>query len=224
MICLKGNKVNIDREYLMRVKKIDTFQTREESYLIYLLTNQRSVLEFPFEALYLTNSEDPSIIPQFKNKHIIYGINDLAVLQVGDVVLVNTQGEITISYQRISNDNVLFVTQECNCDCIMCPQLPDKETKDYMKLNFEIIRLMDKKTKYLALTGGEPTLNKNNLIKIITECKKYLPGTSLILLTNGINFEDFDFTKELVFISHPDLTIAISLQSDIDEINNIMYG
>ena len=54
MICLKGNKINIDREYLMRVKKIDTFQIREESYLIYLLTNQRSVLEFPFEALYLT--------------------------------------------------------------------------------------------------------------------------------------------------------------------------
>lgn len=224
MICLKGNKVNIDREYLMRVKKIDTFQTREELYLIYLLANQRSVLEFPFEALYLTNSEDPSIIPQFKNKHIIYGINDLAVLQVGDVVLVNTQGEITISYQRISNDNVLFVTQECNCDCIMCPQPPDKETKDYMKLNFEIIKLMDKKTKYLALTGGEPTLNKNNLIKIIKECKKYLPSTSLILLTNGINFEDFDFTKELILISHPDLTIAISLQSDIDEINDMMMG
>lgn len=224
MICLKGNKINIDREYLMRVKKIDTFQIREESYLIYFLTNQRSVLEFPFEALYLTNSEDPSIIPQFKNKHIIYGINDLAVIQVGDVVLVNTQGEITISYQRISNDNVLFVTQKCNCDCIMCPQPPDKEIKDYMKLNFELIRLMDKKTKYLALTGGEPTLNKNNLIKIIKECKKYLPSTSLILLTNGINFEDFDFIKELILISHPDLTIAISLQSDIDEINNMMMG
>ena len=224
MICLKGNKVNIDREYLIRVKKIDTFKIREELYLIYLLINQGSVLEFPSEVLYLTNSKDPSIIPQFKNKHIIYGINDLAVLQVGDVVLVNAQGEIIISYQRISNDNVLFVTQDCNCDCIMCPQPPDKETKDYMKLHFEIIRLMDKKTKYLALTGGEPTLNKNNLIKIIKECKKYLPSTSLILLTNGINFEDFDFTKELIFISHPDLTIAISLQSDIDEINNMMMG
>lgn len=224
MICLKGNKINIDREYLMRVKKIDTFQIREESYLIYFLTNQISILEFSFEALYLTNSEDPSIVPQFKNKHIIYGVNDLAVLQAGDVVLINTQGEIIIYYQRVSNDNVLFVTQKCNCDCIMCPQPPDKEIKDYMELNFELIRLMDKKTKYLALTGGEPTLNKNNLLKIIKECKKYLPSTSLILLTNGINFEDFDFTKELILISHPDLTIAISLQSDIDEINNMMMG
>jgi len=135
MICLKGNKINIDREYLMKVKKIDTFQIREESYLIYLLSNQRSVLEFPSEALYFTNSKDPNIIPQFKNKHIIYGINDLSILRLGDVVLVNTQGEITISHQRISNDNVLFVTQECNCNCIMCPQPPDKEIKDYMKLN-----------------------------------------------------------------------------------------
>jgi len=224
MICLKGKKINIDREYLLKVNKIYTVESNEASYLICCLTNKKSIFKVPFRELFLTNSHDPAIIPNFKMKSIIYGINDLDILKTGDIVLVNTQGELIVYYQRNSDENILFITQKCNCNCIMCPQPPDKENRDYTELNDELIRLINKKTKYLALTGGEPTLNKKNLIKIIKECKKNLPDTSLILLTNGVNFEGFDFTKELALVLHPDLTIAISLQSDIDEINNKMMG
>ena len=224
MICLKGKKININREYLVKVIRVDTIKNNDNACLVYYLANKKGVFGFPLKELILTNSFNPSIIPDFKKKSIIYGINDLEILQLGDVVLINTLGEIIVYYQRNSNDNILFVTQKCNCNCIMCPQPPDKENRDYTELNDELIRLINKKTKYLALTGGEPTLNKKNLIKIIKECKKNLPDTSLILLTNGVNFEDFDFTKELALVSHPDLTIAISLQSDIDEINNKMMG
>ena len=174
--------------------------------------------------IYITNSKNPKIIPNYKNRNIIFSVDELDRLKTGDVVLVNTKGEIIVLYEKKSNDNIILITQACNCKCIMCPQPLNKEENNYTNLNINLIKLIDKKTEFLALTGGEPTLHKEELIRIIRECKKHLPKTSLILLTNGVNFEEFDFTKELISISHPNLTIAISLQSDIDKIHNMMMG
>ena len=224
MICLKGKAINIKTEYLMKVEKINTFQTNKDSSLVYFLTNRDSIIKFSFESLYITNYKDPKIISNFENKHIIYSVNGLYILKVGDVVLVNIKGEITILYQKNSNDNILFITQDCNCNCTMCPQPPNEEAKGFINLNIGLIKLLDRKTRFLVLTGGEPTLYNEELIRIVRECKKNLPNTPLILLTNGVNFEDFNFTKELVSVSHPDITIAVSLQSDIDKIHNMMMG
>jgi His-Xaa-Ser system radical SAM maturase HxsC len=223
MICLKGNVINIKTDYLVKVEKIRILQANNESYLVYFLTNQDKI-KFSFENLYITNSENPKIIPNFKNRKIIFSVDELDRLKIGDVVLVNTEGEIIIYYQKKSNDNIIFITQACNCNCIMCPQPPNKKEKNYTNLNINLIKLIDKKTEFLALTGGEPKLQKEELIRIIKGCKNHLPNTSLILLTNGVNFEEYDFTKELVSLSHPNLTIAVSLQSDIDEIHNMMMG
>ena len=222
MICLKGNAININTEYLVKVEKIRILQANNEFFLVYFLSTRdkkNSLLK-----IYITNSKNPKIIPNYKNRNIIFSVDELDRLKIGDVVLVNTEGEIIVFYQKKSNDNIIFITQACNCNCIMCPQALNKEEKNYTNLNIDLIKLIDKKTEFLALTGGEPTLHKEELIRIIGECKKHLPKTSLILLTNGINFEDFDFTKELISISHPNLTIAISLQSDIDKIHNMMMG
>ena len=222
MICLKGNAININTEYLVKVEKIRILQANNESFLVYFLSTRdkkNSLLK-----IYITNSKNPKIIPNYKNRNIIFSVDELDRLKIGDVVLVNTEGKIIVFYQKKSNDNIIFITQACNCNCIMCPQALNKEEKNYTNLNIDLIKLIDKKTEFLALTGGEPTLHKEELIRIIGECKKHLPKTSLILLTNGINFEDFDFTKELISISHPNLTIAISLQSDIDKIHNMMMG
>ena len=220
MICLKGNAININTEYLVKVEKIRILQANNESFLVCFLSTRdkkNSLLK-----IYITNSKNPKIIPNYKNRNIIFSVDELDRLKIGDVVLVNTEGEIIVFYQKKSNDNIIFITQACNCNCIMCPQALNKEEKNYTNLNIDLIKLIDKKTEFLALTGGEPTLHKEELIRIIGECKKHLPKTSLILLTNGINFEDFDFTKELISISHPDVTIAVSLQSDIDKIHNMM--
>ena len=223
MICLKGNVININTDYLVKVEKIRILQANNESFLVYLLST-RDKKKFSFENIYITNSKNPKIIPNYKNRYIIFSVDELDRLKTGDVVLVNTKGEIIVLYEKKSNDNIILITQACNCNCIMCPQPLNKEENNYTNLNINLIKLIDKKTEFLALTGGEPTLYKEELIRIVRECKKNLPNTSLILLTNGVNFEDFDFTKELISVSHPDLTIAISLQSDIDKIHNMMMG
>lgn len=150
-------------------------------------------------------------------KPLIFGVPDISVLQDGDIVLLEPNGFINVLYEKKFQDNVLFVTQKCNCSCIMCPQVsPAIEKDDYRLLNLKLISLMDKNTKHLGITGGEPTVKRGELLELITECKKKLPNASVDLLTNGILFEDFHYVKELTAINHPNLTTLISLYSDID--------
>jgi His-Xaa-Ser system radical SAM maturase HxsC len=105
----------------------------------------------------------------------------------------------------------------------MCPQRISNY--ENTSLNMKVISLMDKNTEYLGLTGGEPTLLKDDLIKIIRECKHKLPKTTIALLTNGILLDDFDYIKELVSINHPNIIFQIPLYADNDtEHNNIMQS
>ena len=224
MLCLKGFPKNINNEYLMKVKKIDHYQKNGNNYFVYSLSNSKGVLRSKSKTIYITNFESHLIIPKSTQKAIIYSVDGINSLNIGDIVLINPEGEIVILYEKNSTDNAIFVTQNCNCNCIMCPQPKDNNEKDLNPYNLEMIRLMDKSTRYLALTGGEPTLYQERIVDILGNCKKYLPKTSIIILTNGVRFSDFDFAETLTSIKHPDLTFAISLQADIDQIHNNMMG
>lgn len=224
MISLKGYPKNINQEYLMKVRRIDTFQRKGNTYFVYYLYNFKGYPINKEKVIYLTNYADYSIISQSNKKSIIYFVKNVNQLRIGDIVLINPEGEIVVLYIKNSNDNAIFVTHDCDCNCIMCPQPRDENEKDLHDYNIRMIRLMDKEVKYLALTGGEPTLYLKRIVDILLNCKKYLPRTSLIILTNGGLLSDYDFTKTLVSIKHPDLTFAISLQADVDTIHNSMMG
>lgn len=72
-----------------------------------------------------------------------------------------------------SNDNTLFVTEQCNNHCIMCCQ-PPKRKDDIDRLfseNIRLIRTAPKGLKVLGISGGEPTLLGDKLFELIAEIR-----------------------------------------------------
>ena len=157
-------------------------------------------------------------IDSFSKLPSVYGIIPSEhSLTDGDVIAIQPTGTIRVLYRIKSLHNDLFVTRRCNSLCIMCSQPPaQSDDSDLLAENQRVIELADKSTSVLGITGGEPTLLKEDLIKLISYCNFRLPETHLHLLTNGRLLRNEDYTKKLAAISHLKLTVAIPLYSDID--------
>ena len=148
------------------------------------------------------------------NLPIVYGAKGSDELCDGDIVELLPSGAVNVLYEKNSNDNVIFVTSKCNCNCIMCPQPPEYGEEGSLEMNLKLISLIDKSTEEIALTGGEPTVVGDDLFRLILACKHFLPTTSVLLLTNGIKFSEYRYTQFFSSIGHPALTVAVSLYSD----------
>ena len=97
-----------------------------------------------------------------------------------------------------SNDNTLFVTEQCNNHCIMCCQ-PPKNADDINLLfaeNLARIASAPKELPIIGITGGEPTLLGDKLLELIRQIRTKLPNTDIHLLTNGRNFKDIQYTRD----------------------------
>lgn len=155
---------------------------------------------------------------------IAFNAEGLNLLSDGDVVELLPNGLIHVLYQIKSKDNIIFVTSKCNANCIMCPQPIDYNEESLLESDLRLISLMDSSTEELALTGGEPTLVGDDLFRLILACKHFLPYTSLLLLTNGIRFSDYRYTRFFSSLDHPSLTVAISLYADNSVEHDFIVG
>ena len=161
----------------------------------------------------------------FKGKRKPYCIvDDITEFHEGDVVVINTKGEIIFVYEINSNHNALMATERCNHRCIMCPQPPILQEKDKTPFNLQLISLFNKNTQEIGITGGEPTLIGDNLFTLINHIKKVLPQTAISILSNGVKFAEKEYAMKLAKCRHQDLQIDIPLFSDIAEEHNRIVG
>ena len=147
---------------------------------------------------------------------IIYSAKSIEHLRSGDViVLMPKSGRVRTVFRPDSFHNFLFATERCNSFCLMCSQPPvDRDDAEQTQINLEAIRLMEPAPSQLGITGGEPTLLREGLFKLMTELKARLPQTNIQMLTNGRRFAWPDFTDAFMAAAHPRLTIGIPLYSD----------
>lgn len=220
MKCLHGISVNIENYIIGKIiKKPGIAQILKPKNYI-LATSQKIPAWFTMKAYILEKFD--SVLYK-KRIPFIYNIakEDIDYLQNGDIVLLKKDGSISLLYEILSPHNALFVTNRCNLMCLTCPQPPDATHALNFEENSELIKMMDpEKTTSLALTGGEPTILNENFIKLIKMCQYFLPKTSIIVLTNGRRFVDFEFTKKVVEASNNNMFIAVSLYSDNDIIHD----
>jgi His-Xaa-Ser system radical SAM maturase HxsC len=135
----------------------------------------------------------------------------------GDVVALDPSGFIRILYRRQSRSNSILVTERCNSLCLMCSQPPkDTDDSDRIREHLRLIDLIDPETKELGMTGGEPTLLKDDFLRLIAHCKERLPATAIHVLSNGRLFYYRTFAEALGSIQHPDLMLGIPVYSDLD--------
>ena len=146
----------------------------------------------------------------------------LSYLSDGDIIRINPKrNALRALYRRNSPHNALLVTEQCNNFCLMCSQPPKNIDDSHIVRDvLGMIPLMSPETKEIAITGGEPALLGQNLVKIICCLKDHLPSTAVHVLSNGRAFKDWDYAQSIAEIRHHDLMIGIPVYSDISSMHD----
>jgi len=99
----------------------------------------------------------------------------------------------------------------------MCSQPPkDVDEAGIVDRHLRLVDLMHPDTKDLGISGGEPSLLGDGLVRIIKACRDRLPRTSVHILSNGRLFRDRSFAAAIASVAHPDLMIGVPLYADND--------
>lgn len=183
---------------------------------ILLLRGDEEVIPTGFRA-YLTFHNAFADRPRSVKEHLLTVSSRLDYLEDGDLLHISPRdGRVSVLYRRNSASNAILLTEWCNCKCIMCPQPPrNRENSDWTDLWLKAIPLMSPDTPELAVTGGEPTLVPEGLLKIIAACRHHLPRTPLSVLSNGRMFNYMSLCREVASLGHPQLEICIPLYCDL---------
>ena len=124
-------------------------------------------------------------------------------------------------YRRTSKHNSFLVTDRCNHYCLMCSQ-PPKDIDDRWILG-EIksaLPLIDKDTRSLGFTGGEPLLDWREFIDVLAISRDELPNTAIHVLSNGRAFVRDEVVTDWAGIRHPNLTVGIPIYAAVDHIHD----
>lgn len=159
---------------------------------------------------------DASGISAFDNADVVGG---------GDVIRVkSSSGMVSVLYRRGANANSLFVTERCNSLCRMCSQPPRQQDDTWRVAELlQLIELIDPSLPILGVTGGEPTLLGDNLVRILNACGQQLPNTAIHILSNGRTFSDARQAAQF-YRASPKATWGIPIYSDLADAHDYVTG
>lgn len=121
-------------------------------------------------------------------------------------------------YRRNSPSNTFLVTEQCDNYCLMCSQPPRTRDDSWLVDELlEILPLISPDTREIGITGGEPGMLGERLIRIVSMMKRTLPRTAVHILSNGRSFSDIAFARALGRVGHEALMVGIPLYSDLPE-------
>lgn len=144
------------------------------------------------------------------------------VVRVGDVVrLREGASQVHVLWRRGANANSLFATERCNSYCLMCSQ-PPRDDNDAARVEemLRIIELIDRDERFLGITGGEPTLLGEGLMRVLATARRLLPETAFHVLTNGRAFVDYAFARLVHQAGGEAVLWAVPLYADIAEVHD----
>ena len=145
-----------------------------------------------------------------------YGAGNLSHLKDRYIVSIEPDTGFTRTiFRPESSHNTIFATEQCNSNCLMCSQPPkDVDDSDLVEEHLKMISLIDEPPAVMGITGGEPTLLKDDLIRILVALKEQLPNTHVHMLTNGRLYCYPKFVQNIAAVGHPKFTSAVPLYSD----------
>jgi His-Xaa-Ser system radical SAM maturase HxsC len=113
----------------------------------------------------------------------------------GDVVLVSpSSGRAERLIRARSEHNSLLVTERCDQLCVMCSQPPKKTHVDRFSALTEAALLAPKDCD-IGITGGEPTLYKQQLFDMLERAISARPDLRFHVLSNGQHFAEADVQR-----------------------------
>lgn len=143
----------------------------------------------------------------------VSGYGSFDFLKDGYIVAIEpSTGFTRVVYRHDSRFNTIFATDDCNSNCLMCSQPPKKRNEEgLIEEHLRQIDLIADVPERFGITGGEPTLLGEGLIKIVARLKERFPDTLLLMLSNGRIYAYEDFVQKIDTVGHMHLTTAIPL-------------
>jgi His-Xaa-Ser system radical SAM maturase HxsC len=214
----EGIAENIETPILGLVTRNPLSLSRRNSILV---TEETSLLSRGFAGLVIKDSgRIKSSLPQAKVSAEVFD-----KLEEGDCVIIGKDGIITVVWEKKAPINPLFLTEMCDCRCLMCPQPPKAHDRTLTEISKRILNLVKiDNTQTICLTGGEPTLLKEDFFDILAIINKKQPKSTVMMLTNGKSFAKFEFTKRFVSSRPKDFLTCVSMHSDVDEVHDRIVG
>jgi His-Xaa-Ser system radical SAM maturase HxsC len=218
----RGNAVGIKKNIIARIATSTNISDDEKNHSALLIHDLNILKEKDLSnfALIITgaNVENNSL----GSYPIIHSVQGAEELCAGDIVSIQANSnKFRILFRINSKNNVIFTTDACNSNCLMCSQPPKEvDPNSNVEQIFKLISLIDPKTEAIGITGGEPLLLGENLFKIINECKTRFPQMKVHMLSNGRLFKDIERVKKYAEVDHPHMTVGVPLYSDVDSIHN----
>lgn len=210
---LKGNISLLD-EYIIGKVIVNKNVEDKEMFIQVLDDEHMDLFEEGYKAYIFQNK--PNLVSNNKLS-ICYNIKNFETLMNYDVIEIIDNVYIRVLYRDDSNDNAIVVTNQCNSNCIMCPDSDkvrsNKENVSIEKL-IEQVRCIPDDTKYLTITGGEPGMLKKDLNTLLKECREHLSNTEFLLLSNGRVFSNTEYTNEFSQSIPPKIRVGIPLYAD----------
>ncbi|MCK4258825.1 MAG: His-Xaa-Ser system radical SAM maturase HxsC [Halanaerobiales bacterium] len=170
------------------------------------------------------------ILEYLYERHATYmvSLNNVDTLCNYDVIQIDeNSGVIHILYRNNSSDNALVITNKCNCNCIFCPESSGvRKATNFITLRYlnRLIDLIPDDCLSLCITGGEPTLLKDELFPIIKKCKDKFVNTEFLFLTNGRMFSNLKYTYEFVQSRPEQLVLGIAIHGHQPELHDYCTG
>lgn len=152
----------------------------------------------------------------------VSGYGSFDFLKDGYVVAIDpATGFTRVVYRPDTRFNTIFATDDCNSNCLMCSQPPKKvDEESIVEEHLRQIDLIPNIPERFGITGGEPTLLGDGLIKILTRLKERFPETYLTMLTNGRMYAYEDLVQKIATVDNSNFVTAIPLYASTAAIHD----
>ena len=120
---------------------------------------------------------------------------------------------VSLLYSAESNANALFLTERCNCNCIMCPQPPKENDPSRLEEILELIKCLPDNLTELGITGGEPTILEDEFIRVLVAIKERFPECAVHVLSNARLLSNKNYVQAIRNVGLPNLSFGIPIYS-----------
>ena len=134
---------------------------------------------------------------------------------------------VKMTEEKEDTSALIYVTNQCNSNCIMCPdsvKLRTRPNEVTMENLLEQIGEINPEAEHVDITGGEPTLLKEQLPELIEAVFRQAPDAEVLMLSNGRSFAVGGYTERFSAFAHRRLKIEIPIHGDCAELHDRIAG
>ena len=171
-------------------------------------------------------SEDNAVVFSSDGKSMFVDENNRRLfsdLLTGDIVTIDDRGVVSRLYDAGSQEATVFMTGQCNSNCIMCPESDSERRmnrglgKDWLS---KYIEMLPEALCNIVITGGEPTLNPDLFFSSLRRLKERFENAEFLLLSNGRSFAAKRMVGELLCDCPEFFRVAIPIHGDTDSLHD----